>query len=88
MPSARGSSQPRNQTQVSRITGEFLLSQPPGKSKNTVVGSLSLLQGILPAQELNWGLLHCGQILYQLSYQGSPHKHDTSSLSISLLMEI
>ena len=25
-----------------------------------------------PIQELNWGLLHCRQILYQLSYQGSP----------------
>ena len=24
-----------------------------------------------PTQELNWGLLHCRQILYQLSYQGS-----------------
>ena len=25
-----------------------------------------------PIQELNWHLLHCMQILYQLSYQGSP----------------
>ena len=33
--------------------------------------SLSLLQGIFPTQELNWGLLHCRWILYQLSYQGS-----------------
>ena len=32
----------------------------------------SLLQGILPTQESNQGLLHCRQILYQLSYQGSP----------------
>ena len=32
----------------------------------------SLLQGILPAQESNQGLLHCRQILYQLSYQGNP----------------
>ena len=44
----------------------------PGKPKNTGVGSLSLLQQIFPTQELNWGLLHCRQILYQLSYQGSP----------------
>ena len=43
----------------------------PGQ--NTGVGSLSLLQQIFPTQELNWGLLHCGWILYQLSYQGSPH---------------
>ena len=40
--------------------------------QNTGVGSLSLLQGILPTQELNRGLLHCRRILYQLSYQGSP----------------
>ena len=36
------------------------------------VGSLSLLQGIFPTQGSNPGLLHCGQILYQLSHQGSP----------------
>ena len=42
----------------------------PGQ--NTGVGSLSLLQGIFPTQESNQGLLHCRQILYQLSYQGSP----------------
>ena len=36
--------------------------------QNTGVGSLSLLQGIFPTQESNWGLLHCGQILYQLSW--------------------
>ena len=39
---------------------------------NTGVDSLPLLQGIFPTQESNWGLLHCRQILYQLSYQGSP----------------
>ena len=31
----------------------------------------SLLQGIFPIQESNWGLLHYRQILYQLGYQGS-----------------
>ena len=35
------------------------------------MGSLSLLQGIFPTQESDWGVLHCRQILYQLSYQGS-----------------
>ena len=39
-----------------------------GKPKNIGVGSLSLLQRIFLTQELNWGLLHCRQILYQLSY--------------------
>ena len=41
----------------------------PGR--NTGVGSLSLLQGIFLTQESNQGLLHCRQILSQLSYQGS-----------------
>ena len=42
----------------------------PGQ--NTAVGSLSLLQGIFPARGLNPGLLHCRQILYQLSHRESP----------------
>ena len=47
---------------------DSLLSEPPGEPKNTGVGSSSLLQGNFPTQELNWGLLHCRQILCQLSY--------------------
>ena len=35
-------------------------------------GCRFLLQEIFPTQGLNWGLLHCRQIHYQLSYQGSP----------------
>ena len=42
----------------------------PGQ--NIGVGSLSLLQGIFPAQGLNPGLPHCRWILYQLSHRGSP----------------
>ena len=68
----RESSQPGRQTQVSRIGADSLLAEPPGKPKITGVGSLSLLQGIFLTQELNWGLLHCRWILYQLCYQGSP----------------
>ena len=41
----------------------------PGR--NTGVGSLSLFQGIFPAQGSNPGLPHCGWILYQLSHKGS-----------------
>ena len=40
--------------------------------QNTGVGSLSLFQGIFPTQESNHDLLHCRQILCQLSHQGSP----------------
>ena len=39
--------------------------------QNTGVGSLSFLQGIFPTQGSNPGLLHCRQILYQLSHKGS-----------------
>ena len=39
---------------------------------NIGVGNLSLLQGIFLDQESNWGLLHCRQILHQLSYQRRP----------------
>ena len=42
----------------------------PGQ--NTGVGSLSLLQGIFPTQGSNPSLLHCRQILYQLSHQWNP----------------
>ena len=42
----------------------------PGQ--NTGMGSLLLLQGIIPTQGSNSGIPHCGQILYQLSHKGSP----------------
>ena len=45
-----------------------LWSEPPGKPMNTTVGSLSLLLGGLPYPGTKLGLLHCRQILYQLSY--------------------
>ena len=56
----------------SALQADSLPAEPAGKPKNTGVGSLSLLQGIFPTQEWDQGLLHCRQILYQLSYQGSP----------------
>ena len=37
----------------------------------TGVASFSFLQGTFPTQGLNQSLLHCRQILYQLSHQGS-----------------
>ena len=75
-PFPRGSSQPRDQIQVSHIAGRFFTSWTTGKPKNTGVGSLSLLQWIFLTQEQNWGLLPCRQIFYQLSRQGSPGVKD------------
>ena len=68
-PFSRGSSQPRSPA----LQVNSLWAEPQGKPRNTGVGSLSLLQQIFPTQESNWGLLHCRQIVYQLSYQGSPN---------------
>ena len=51
---------------------------PPGSSclgfsrQEYWVGHQSLLQGIFPTKGSNPGLLHCRQILYLLSHQGSP----------------
>jgi len=42
----------------------------PGQ--NAEVGSVPLSRGIFPTHELNPGLPHCRQILYQLSHEGSP----------------
>ena len=51
---------------------DSLPSEPPGKPKNTAVGSLSFPQGIFLTQGLILSLLHCRQILDHLSHQGSP----------------
>ena len=53
-----------------RPHGLYSPRNSPGQ--NTRVGSLSLLQGIFPTQELNPGLPHCRWILYQLSHKESP----------------
>ena len=73
IPFSRGSFQPRDQTPRSpALQSDSLPAEPQGKPKNTGVGSLFFLQWIFLAQESNQGLLNCWQILYQLSYQGSP----------------
>ena len=60
--------EPRSPT----LHADSLPSEPPGKPKNTGVGSLPLLQGIFPTQESNPGLLRGRRILYHLSHQVSP----------------
>ena len=65
---------------------------PPGSSvhgdspsKDTGVGCHALFQGNFLTQGSNPGLLHCRQILYCLSHQGSPDHQGGSS--ICFLME-
>ena len=73
VPFSRGSSQLKDQTQVSCIAGRFFFTIiATGKPKNIEVGSLSPLQWIFPTQGLNPGLPHYRQILYCLSHWGSP----------------
>ena len=72
VPSSRGSSQPGIEPRSPTLQADSLAAEPQGKPRNTGVGSLSLLQWIFPTQELNCGLLHCRQILYQSSHRGSP----------------
>ena len=55
MPSSRGSSQPRDRTQVSHIEADSLPSEPPGKPKNTGVGILIPSPGDLPDPEIKPG---------------------------------
>ena len=66
-----------------KITQSFPTLWPHGlyspwnsPSKNTGVGSHSLLQGIFPTQGLNPGLRHCRRILYQLRLSGKPSVRD------------
>ena len=72
-PFSGGSSQPQVEPRSPTLQKDSLPAEPPGKLKNTGVGSLSLLQWIFLTQESNRGLLHCRQIFYPLSYQGSPN---------------
>ena len=72
-PLSRGSSRPRDQTQVSCIAGRFITSWATREAQERWSVCLSFLQQMFPIQESNWGLLHCRWILYQLSYQGSPN---------------
>ena len=53
--------------------------QPSHPLLFTYMGCHSLLQGIFPTQGSNPGLLYYRQILYHLSYQGSPYKNTSQS---------
>ena len=51
------------------LPGFSVHGESPGK--NTGGGCHAFLQGVFSTQGLNPGLLHCRQILYQLSHQGN-----------------
>ena len=64
---------------------DALPAESQGKPKNTGVGRLSLLQQIFPTQESKRGFLHCRQILYQLSYQGSLSRLKSHTIIVGAL---
>ena len=70
IPSPEGLPNPGMEPSSPALQEDSLPAEPQGKSRNTGVGSLSLLQGLFPTQGWNPALLHCRQSLYQLSYQG------------------
>ena len=55
------------------LQADSLPAESQEKPGNTGVGSLSLLQWIFLTYESKRGLLHCRQIIYQLSYQETPN---------------
>ena len=78
VPFSRGSSQPRDQTQVSCIAVRFFTSWATREaqeywSRYPIPSPVDLPDpGIEPR-----GLLHCRRILYQLSYPGEIHIYST-----------
>ena len=70
-PLSRDLPNPRIGPSSPTLQADSLPAELQGKTKNTGVGSLSLLQWIFPTQESNQDLLHCRRILYQLNYEGS-----------------
>ena len=71
-PFARRSSQPRDWIQVSHIAGRFFTSWDTREAQEYWSGWLIPSPGDLPDPGIEPGLLHCRQIIYQLSYWGSP----------------
>ena len=71
LPFSRDLPKPRIKPRSPALQVDSLPAKTQGKPKNTVVGSLFLLQWIFLTQELTQGFLHCRKILCQMSYQGS-----------------
>ena len=79
-PFSRGSFQP----QYPDLLADSLPAEPQEESRYIGMGSVFLLQQIFLTQISNWGLLHCRQILYQLSYQESPKFSSVAQACLTL----
>ena len=74
-PFSSGSSQPRNRTRSPALQVDSLPSEPPGKPKNTGMGSLSLPQQIFQTQESNSGSPALQADSLPAELPGKPHLH-------------
>ena len=59
---------PRIKARSPALQADSLPAEPHGKPKNTGVGSVSLLQGIFPTQESNWGALQADSLPQKAHY--------------------
>ena len=66
---------PRIEPRTPALQGDSLPAQPPEKPKNTGMGAYPFSSRSSQSQELNWGFLHCRQILYQLAIRETPKQH-------------
>ena len=88
MPSHSGDlPNPRIKPRSPALWVDSLPSEPPGKPKNTGVGSLSILQGNILIQESNWGLLLFCMVLHRKTYDYAFVKtHRTVIYTVLLLL--
>ena len=82
MPFSRGSSRPRDWTQVSLIAGRFFTIWAMREDPRILEWAVCLFSRG-PSWPRNW-TMHCRWILYQLSYKGSPYSYITNICNISI----
>ena len=74
-PFSRGSSQQRDQTQISHIAGGFFTSWATREAQEYWSGSPIPSPVDLPYPGINWGLLHCRWILYNWTIREAPKEN-------------
>ena len=96
VPFSKGCCQLQDRTQVSRTAGRCFTNWATREAQEYWSGQPIPSPGDLPDPELNWGLLCCRWILYQMSYQASPRDllwdckfhHKTAAIQSDLRLHI
>ena len=79
-PSSRDLPNPGIEPRSPALQADSLPAEPPGKPKNTGVGSLFLLQRTFLTQESNQSLRHCRRIFLPTELLGNPVDFQSSSI--------